>query len=73
MTEKIGATARPCFDELKIPTGCRGVDFVFRVKKAAQAVDQAFNGFDIRVLSASKGVDDLRLCKPFFFVPNVVG
>ena len=68
----LSATARPCFDEFKITTGCLGVDFIFRIKKAAQAVDQAFDGFDIQLLAASKGVNDLRLGKPFIFVPDVV-
>ena len=45
---------------------------VFWIQKSTYAFDQSLERFDIELVAAAKGMDDLGLGEAFFFVPDVI-
>ena len=45
---------------------------VFWIQKSAYAFDQSLERFDIELVAAAEGVNNLGLGEAFFFVPDVI-
>src|SRR5210317_526737 len=69
----MGSTGRPAADDFYVVVAMFKLCAVFRGEKTTHALDQPFKRFNIELIAAAKRMDDLRLGKAFFFVPDVVG
>ena len=67
------STGRPAADDFYVVVAMFKLCAVFRGEETTHALDQPLKRFNIELIAAAKRMDDLRLGKAFFFVPDVVG